>query len=44
MQILCSMFLLNPGLNCLIAPVEIYRLLPCMTVVLKFFMAESLLV
>ena len=44
MRILCLMFLLNPGLNCLIAPVAIYCLLLCMTVVLKSFMAASMLV
>ena len=34
-QFLCLMVLLKPGLNCLIAPVAIYYLLLCMTIVLE---------
>ena len=44
MRILCLMFLLNPGPNCEIAPVGIYCLLFCVIMVLKSFMAVSMLV
>ena len=43
-RILCLMFLLKPGLNCLIAPVGMYSLLLCIIVLLKYFMAAKRMV
>ena len=43
-RILCLTFLLNPGLNCLIAPVGIYCLVFYEFVALEYFMAASMIV